>query len=309
MITESQVSGVLYPPECIPDSWFGNVPLGAEVAPPIIDLRRFSPNIAILRNIQLTPNANVVLRARYDDIRLEENTAAMLADLAGAPLVGAWTFPAKQFLYYNLFGIALAPNYTTHYGMWVKQPTIADKLLHGITLTNSEKAICDELGIRNTVEKGLLPLPITQQVEREYHVMAEETHSRSVNIAVGATDYSIESIYPRNNEFVVLTKVAAAPAGVANDVRLVIDRDDNVPYAELRCFALSLVAGGEVDCFIPALKEIRLHTTATVAPGAHLFRYTYKRIRYTNILRCRFGLVSEDEVPTDTYKKVKAGVL
>jgi hypothetical protein len=74
-------------------------------------------------------------------------------------------------------------------------------------------------------------------------------------------------------------------------------------------FPLSLLAGGEVNCFIPATRELRITTTSTVAPGAHLFRYTYQRIKLNNILRMRFGLVSEDEVPKDLAQKVKAGIV
>ncbi|MBA7577347.1 hypothetical protein ES708_19198 [subsurface metagenome] len=307
MISEATVRLTKCPPECIPDSWFGNVPANAEYAPPVLDLRRFKPYVVTLTNIQTTQPvgyANVVLRARYDDARIEESAAALLPSL-----VGAWKLPAKDILYYNFLGLALVNNYTTHFGLWVIQPTIAHKLLYGITLTNNERAICEELGIRNTVEKGLLPLPISLQVEREYHVLGEETRSRSVNIAVANTVYTIESLYPKTNEFIVLTKVAAATGAVGDDIRLIIDRDNDVPYAELRTYALSLAAGGEVECFIPALKEIRLTTSSVGTPGAHLFRYTFQRIKLTNLLRVRFGLVSEDEVPADLFKKVQGGIL
>ena len=84
MITEATIKNVRFPPELIPDSWFGNVPAGAEVTPPVLDLRRFKPYITELANIQVTANANVVLRGRYDDLRVEENTAAMLSALVGA---------------------------------------------------------------------------------------------------------------------------------------------------------------------------------------------------------------------------------
>ncbi len=319
MISDAIIRMVKYPPELIPDSWFGNVPLNSEVVTPILDVKRFSPYIAILTNIQLTPNANVVLRARYDDVRVEENTAAMLSYLDGTPavraLVGAWRLPAKSILYYNLFGVAPVVNYITHFGLWAFPPTIAHKLFYDIKLTPDEQAICDELGIKNTVEKGLLPLPINQQIEREYHVVGEETHSRSINIAAAATTYTIEVIHPKPNEFIVLTRMAAISGTAAQDVRFIVDRDDDVNFAELRTFALgivtdtSLVAGGEVSCFIPAKREIRLTTTATVAPGAHLFRYTFQRIKLSNLLKVRFGLVSRDEVPADLWKKVQGGIL
>lgn len=307
MITEATVKFVKFPPECIPGSWFGDVPLDAEVATPVLDLRRFKPYVLILTNIQTTQPAdyaNVLLRARYDDARVEENVAALLPSL-----VGAWRLLAKDYLFLNFFGQALVADYTTHFGLWAFPPTVAHKLLYDITLTNAEKAICEELGIRNTVEKGLLPLPIASQIEREYHIVGEETHSRSVDIAKPNTVYTLESIYPKANEFIVLTKLAAAPGETAQDIRFTIDRDDDTGYAELKTYALSLGAGGEVSCFIPAMREIRLTTTATVAPDTHLFRYTFQRIKLTNLLRVRFGLVSEDEVPKELFSKVLGGIL
>lgn len=310
MITEATIKRVLYPPECIPDSWFGNVPANAEVSPPVLDLRRFKPYIAILANIQTTqplgpPSyAYVILRARYDDARIEESVAALLPSL-----VGAWRLPAKDILYYNFLGLAAVADYTTHFGVWAFPPTIAHKLLYGIALTNNERAICEELGIRNTVEKGLLPLPISSQIEREYHILGEETHSRSVNITADNTVYTIETLYPKANEFIVLTRLAAAPGTTAQNIRFTIDRDDDAGYAVLKTYALSLAAGGEVSCFIPAMREIRLTTIATAAPGAHLFRYTLQRIKLSNLLRVRFGLVSEDEVPGELIKKVQGGIL
>jgi hypothetical protein len=304
MITEATIKNVRFPPELIPDSWFGNVPAGAEVTPPVLDLRRFKPYITELANIQVTANANVVLRGRYDDLRVEENTAAMLS-----ALVGAWRLLGKDILYLNFLGLILVANYTTHYGVWAYPPTVAHKLLYGLTLTEEEKALAEKHNIIDSVEKGVLPLPISQQIEREYKVLGEETHSRSINIAVANTPYTIESIYPRKGEIVVLTRIAAAPGAAAQVVRFIVDRDDDIGMADVRTFALSLIAGGEVACFIPAIREIRLHTEAAVAPGAHLFRYTYQRIKLTNTLRARFGLASKAELPGDVWEKVMAGVL
>jgi len=303
-ITEATIKTIRFPPVLIPDSWFGNVPAGAEVAPAVLDLRRFTPYITELANIQVTANANVTLRARYDDIRVDENTAAMIS-----ALVGAWRLVAKDYLYLNFLGAILVGNYTTHYGVWAYQPTVAHKLLYGIPLTNEEKALAEKYGIKDSVEKGVLPLPIGQQIEREYHILGEETHSRSVNIALANTVYTLESIYPRKDEIVVLTRIAANPGGAANLIRFIVDRDDDASWRDIPTFPMSLVAGGEVSCFIPAIKEIRLTTQAAVAPGAHLFRYTYQRIKLTNTIRARFGLASKDELPGDTFEKVLCGVL
>lgn len=317
-ISDAVIRMVKYPPELIPDSWYGAVPLTSESAPPVLDLRRFSPYFVILTNIQALRSANVNTRARYDgftDIRVEQNNATTLQDLAGADLVGAWWLPAKSILYYNFFGVAAVANYPTHYGIWAFTPTIAHKLRYGITLTSTEQAISKELGISNTVEKGLLPIPLNQQIAREYYVLGEETHSRNINIAVLNTIYTLESIYPRStDEFIVLTRIAANPAAPANTIHIIVDRDDDPNFADVQTFPLSLNAGGEVACFIPAIREIRLTITQTAgAPvGAHLFRYTYKRIKLTNLLKVRFGLITEDELPADAkdvWKKVLGGIL
>ena len=309
MITESTLRYVKYPPEKIPDSWVGTIPLTAEFTPPVLDVKRFSPYLLTLDNLQVLPQANVNLRARYDDVYIEQNTAPMLADLAGAGLIGAWRLPAKDKLYLNFFGVGAFADYTSHFGLWVTRPTVAEKLLWKIALSPDEQALASKLGIVDTVEKGLLPLPLRQQIEREYTIVGEETHTRSVNIAAANTVFSIESLSAKPGEFIVLTRVAAAPAAVANVVRLHIDRDDDVDYGNLLTFAMSLVAGGEVECFIPALTEIRLTTTAAVFPGPDIFRYTFQRMKYNNIIRARFGLASREELPGDVYDKVMAGVL
>ena len=315
-IAEATIKNVRFPPELLPDSWYGNVPLTAEFAPPVLDLKRLKPYVAELADIQVTANALVELRARYDDLRVQENTAAMIS-----ALVGAWRFIARDILYLNFFGVGAVANYTTHYGVWAYKPTVAHKILFygqwrngklfvpaGV-LSDEEKALAEKHNIFDSVEKGVLPLPISQQIEREYKVLAEETHSRSINIAAANTVYTIESLYPRADELIVLTRMAANPGGAANVIRFIVDRDDDASYRDIPTFPMSLVAGGEVACFIPAIREIRLTTQAAVFPGPHLFRYTYQRIKLTNTLRARFGLASKDELPGDSWEKVMAGVL
>jgi hypothetical protein len=305
-INDSIVKKVKYPPECIPDSWFGAVPLLGE-STAMLDLRRFQPYIVQLGEIKVSvaTHPNAVIRARYDDIRIEESVGAML-DL----FPNAFNLPAKDYLFYAFYGAGVVPaNCPTFYNVWAFLPTIAHKIVYKIKLTAEESIIAEKLGIYDSVDKGVLPLPLSYQMEREYIVLGEETRSRSITIAVGGTSYPIETIYPRANEFIAITKIAAAPGTAAQNVTLYVDRDNDSPMATVSTLPLSLIPGGEINCFIPALTEIRLWTTATVAPGAHLFRYTVKRFKLTNLLRVRFGLVSKDEVPGELYEKVISGVL
>ncbi|GAI82180.1 unnamed protein product, partial [marine sediment metagenome] len=71
MITDAITRLIKYPPEKIPDSWFGTVPLNAEFTPPILDLRRFTPYVLTLADIQLPPDPDVIMRARYNGVRVE----------------------------------------------------------------------------------------------------------------------------------------------------------------------------------------------------------------------------------------------
>ncbi|GAI80329.1 unnamed protein product [marine sediment metagenome] len=137
---------------------------------------------------------------------------------------------AKEFLYYNLLGIGAFPDYHTHFGVWGIIPTVADKLVYDIPLSNEEKELAERLGITNSVEKGVLPLPRDVQIAREYLIVGEETHSRVLNIAAANTSYTIENIYARENEFLVLTRIAAAPGATAQDIRFIVDRDDDHNY-------------------------------------------------------------------------------
>jgi hypothetical protein len=305
-ISEATLRQVRYGIEQIPDSWYGNVPLNSEPTPAVLDLKRLNSLLLRLTAIQVTASAAVILRARYDGILVEENSQAMLNLFPGA-----WNLPAKDTLYFNFFGTVGAPvaNYPTFFSLWTLQPTIAQKLLMGIKLSSDETALAQKLGIADSVQKGVLPLPISQQIEREYTVIGEETHSRSVNIAAPNVVYTIENLYTKPGEIMALTRIAAAPGGAANVVRIVMDRDNDVGYVDLRTFPLSLIPGGEVACFIPFLTEMKITCQAAVAPGAHLFRYTFQRIKLNTILRARLGLATRDELPGDVYDKVIAGVL
>lgn len=305
-IGPAQLRQVRYGIEQLPDTWYGLVPLGGEPAPAVLDLRKFAPNLLRLTGIEVTANAAVVLRARYDQARVEENTAAMLSVFPGA-----WDLLARDQLYLNLFGAVGAPvaNYPVFYSLWVIRTTIAHKLLLGMTLTPDEKALADEFSVLELVQKGLAPLPLRYQIERGYTVMAEETHARTITIAAGATVYTIENLYPRPGEILVLTRIASLEAVPANVTRFTLSRDDDENLVDLFTLPLSLVPGGEVSCFIPAVREIRLTCQAALAAGARLFRYTFQRVKLTNILRARLGLASKDELPGDVYNKVMAGVL
>jgi hypothetical protein len=311
-ISTDTIKKIKYPPELIPDSFFGNLPAGAEFGNPMISLLNFQPFIVELTKIQTLQNANATLRLRYDNTSKEVNTGGLLPGF-----IGAWRLPAIQQLFMNFFGIAPVVAHSSFYSVWGYPPTIAHKIFWGIPLTEAEKAIDKQLNISENVQKGMLPLPISSIIERQYEVLGEETHTQNPNIVTAGVNYLLENLIPRSsNEFLVLTRIAAAPGTTAQNIIFTADRDNDSGIIQMPTFPLSLTLGGEARCFIPAIQKLHLYTSATVAPGITFFRYTLQRIRLSNILKLRFGLITQDQLASiigtqkaaDLAMRVQAGL-
>jgi len=312
-ISQAEIYRVKYPPELLPDAQFNNIPGGAEVTTPILDLRSIRGKLMRLSEVAVERNANVELRIKNDDMGLPDsyNVAGGFFDLTSviSPYANNYQMLAKDRLYYNLFnssGIAIN-NFRTSFGVWVDNLRIVDKLKLGIELDADEKVLAGKYGIQETVEKGLLPLPLEQQIEREYRsqLISEETHGRTINVT--ATQQTVETMYPREGQFLVLTKIAATPGVPGDNIVISISRDNDIDHVtNLKPYAFGLER--ELNCFIPAMSELTLNIVAA-GPVVVQIRYTIWKVKLTNLLRCRFGLVARGEVPGDVYDKVFGGIL
>jgi len=319
-ITEATIRQAKYFPELLPDARVVPIGAGSEVSPPLLDLRRFSPKVLRLVHVTAYPNAYVFVRVRADDLRHEANSASL------APLADSFDFLTTEYLSYTFYNASTSPisDYTTTFSMWVYEPTVAHKLRYRKMLTPEEKEIATRLGIDNSVDKGVLPLPLSYMLEREYYTLAEETYAYVMNIGGAGnapldTDLVIGDVVPRNaDEFLVLTSIVSSPGTVSNNITIRIDRDNDANYIEFPAYALSLPAGLTVDigrelkCWVPALKEIRVKVYASSAGGnitGYQLRFTVRRCALTNLLRVRFGLASRSDVSGDLWDKVKGGVL
>jgi len=214
MINEATLRMARYYPELIPDTAESNIPVGgAEVAPPILDLRRFSPLFLQFTNLAVDRDVNVEVRLRADRTR-EAIAAGTLTGIPGGVLGGIapnrFDILGRDNLYYNLFSTAIEASLRSSFGLWVYQPTVAHKLKMGMTLTPDERRLNEELGIANTVEKGLLPLPLSAIIEREYQVIEEITRGYVMPL-VPAIPVVVNIVHSRIDEFIVLTGIAADP--------------------------------------------------------------------------------------------------
>ena len=309
MITEATIKRVLYYPEQLPDSAVPTIATQSEVAPTLLDLRQFPPLLVRLSEVAADRDDDVEMRFKVDTTTLSVLAGSMF-DLLASNV----SLLARNRVYYNLFNssaVSAKTDFKSFFSLWVIKPTVAHKLRLGIPLTPEEQKLNRDLGISDTVEKGLLPLPLAQQIAREYQVIQEETHGFNVTVPTAGVD--VETLHPVNGQFLVLTKLSADPGDAAADnIRIAIDRDQVSDYVEFPTWGLGATAavslGKEISCFIPALSELRIKLKATVSKTINI-RFTVQKCALTNIFRARWGLASKDELPGDVYDKVLAGVL
>lgn len=309
MITEATIKRVLYYPEQLLDSALPDIATQSEVSPTLLDLRQFPPLLIRLSEVAVDRDDDIEMRFKVDATNLSVLAGSMF-DL----LANNFSLLAKNRIYYNLFdSSAVTPktDFKTFFSLWVIKPTVAHKLHLGIPLTPEEQKLNRNLGISDTVEKGLLPLPLELQIQREYQVIQEETHGFNVTVPTAGVD--VETLHPINGQFLVLTKISADPGDASTDnIRIAIDRDQVPDYVEFPTWGLGATAavslGKEISCFIPALTELRIKLKATVSKTINI-RFTVQKVAMTNIFRARWGLVTKEELPGDVYDKVMAGVL
>lgn len=307
-ITEATIKRALYYPEQLPDGELPDITAHSESAPTLLDLRQFPPLLVRLSEVAVDQNDNIEMRFKMDDKTLNVLAGSMF-DL----LANNFSLLAKSRIYYNLYNSS-AGNLTdikTFFSLWVIKPTVAHKLRLGIPLTAEEQKLNRDLGISDTVEKGLLPLPLALQIAREYQVIQEETHGFQVTVPTAGVD--VETLHPLPGQFLILTKISADPGTNSTDViKVAVDRDYVSDYVEFPTWALGATGAAalakEISCFIPALHELRIKLKATVSRTINI-RFTVQKVAMTNIFRARWGLATREELPKDVYDKVMAGVL
>ena len=299
-INESTLTRVRYPPELLADSRFvASITAGTETSA-LLDLKNFAPRVLRLTDISVQQDAEVEIRLRCDPPkRLFIHAGAMFDELPNN-----FDLLAKKELRYALYASAAKTNYKTHFGLWVIEPTVADKLAMGIPLGAEEKQIDIELGISKSVQKGVHPLPLSYMLLREYETLHEETRGRVMDVTTSSLD--VDTVTPNGGEFLVLSKISAAPGTTAQRVRIRIDRDEDIDYLELETYPLALTK--EIDLWLPALREIKVRVIGAAAATSHAIRFTVLRCRLTNILRMRWGLMARAD-NEELWKKVKGGIV
>lgn len=301
MITLATLGKVRYFPELIPDTSVVNLAGGATSAP-ILELRRFPDLFVRLNQVAVAQDPDVEMRVQADRALYAVDLGA-IADYQLEP----FDLEATDYLSVRFKAAAAKTNWRTVYTVWVYRPTLAHKLARGMLLTEDEQAIVNSLGLADTVQKGLLPLPLSYQTEREYVPYHEYTMTRSIQSIQADSRVLVDSITTQPGEVVILTGFACDAGTATEGITLTIDRDEDYELVKMPTYPLGMTLF--VPCFIPARNSLSIFVQAAAAVTSWKIKYRIRKCRITNIMNARWGLLKPEELPGDVYAKVRGGVL
>jgi len=303
---KDEIQGVIekvkYPPEGIPFVHALNLSLGDNpiysFETPVLSRHRvlFCDGISLVRSNQ------VIAEIYHDEQRVSIEAGALL-NIGEINEFKSWAYRNTSLV---LKAKAAVSDYQLFLLLWIIKPDVAEKLFLSIPLTPSEERIKIEKKVDDPVEKGLLPIPLSYRLEREY-LGKVKTHSYILPTVSAGTTTRVDILRPGLGEFLVLEGISAErPPSLGYNTQIYISRDEDKRFIKLPTFAMDL--SYEVPSFIVALDELALEVYTATALTNYRVRFKIGYYRLTNLLRMRWGLLPPEEKP-ELYRSVVAGVL
>jgi len=292
-----------YYPELIPFIHAQDLAAGDN---PIITLGSptISADIPILTDkLSATPDDKVLLKLKNDREPTHEVETVSLNTMG--ELTSLEALAARSLSFILNADAPAPPGYKIYLGIWVVRPSVAQRILWGLPLTAEDEALSRKRGVRDSVEKGILPFPIPYQIERECMGFKRTYAEIVVNVTSGQTT-PIETLSPpQSDEFLVLESVTADNTGLAlaNNAQIYVTRDDDTNYLKLPVFPMD--SAYDFPAFIPALRKLEIKYYADADLTDRYVRFVIGRYKLTDILKARFGLPATPEAVDAT----KAGVV
>lgn len=299
----SVVKNARYFPELIPaGNFYNNIPSGEAASPTPIDIRNLNSKSLELHHVAVDSKDGLRMEMKFDGHEHSLRTRALTN--------GLWydfAFAARSEVFFSLLneGPVDRIDVRVDYSAWIDEPNAAQKLLMGWELSNEEQSFVDAFGVRSSFEKGILPLPRSIVLERQYNLLSRTTQvAANVDVPANTSKREIFRFTPKADEFIVLEgfEVHSDPDDA---IELFISRDGDNEYVRFDTTWMH----NAPKCFIPALHEMRIEVNAPATVNGVDFTAQVGRYKLNNVLRARWGLVSPDEIPGDVWAKVKAGVL
>lgn len=308
MIDLSIINKVRYYPELIPSGDFWSlIPLGTFATPSPIDVRRLDPWVIELTNINVDPFGGLELRIRSDKDEHIISSSQMTNTT-----VYRLKFTAKEYLRYMVYNNTNnASNWNTSYGLWVYKPSIAQKIMLGMVLTPNEEEISKKFNLKYLVDSGIYPLSRSYQIEREYHQLlstGETIYTKTVDVPLSPSSETLLQVYPAQGLFAVLKGFTCSNTDPTNYVTLTINRDGDIGYITFPAPAMANIT--EMECFIPAMSELRVTTSAVSLAASNVsFVFRVGFYKLTDILKARWKLPGSESLPEEVINKSMAGIL
>jgi hypothetical protein len=207
------------------------------------------------------------------------------------------------------------------YGIRVTKPTVYEKLLLDIPLTDAEEALNTKFAIQKKISAGILSGQTTQQYTKIYEVAKRLSSLADVNPTVG------QEIHPLAGKKVVLLSIAVDEGPAADQVFVNVTRDgEQVMKMDTYGFQQTIVdnlgntnydaqSNYEIPLHVVATDKLRVWVENTVSlAGTPLnVRFKYGIAPLTIIEKIRWGLPITDEenaiaMEFDLVDSVIAGV-
>jgi len=193
--------------------------------------------------------------------------------------------------------------YVCRLGVWVFEPTIADKMQMGESLTDEEIAIAEDVGLRDAFKRGIVPLSRDFLINRIYHPI--DKYVESISLALKTTGYAYSIDSPSPDEFIALEGISTVDTSATTINASVIIKADDREALTIPCPCLSI--DYDIPLFIPALDNITLIFATDTEISDFRARWKIGRYKLTDRIKMMWGLLDR-EADEELWKEVKAGV-
>ena len=205
------------------------------------------------------------------------------------------------------------------YGIRVTKPTVVEKLLYQMQLTDVEAALDTKFGISKMIAAGTMGAKTETPFSKIFEI------SKNVDVAANVALTVDRAVHPLAGQKAVLLGVCIENYGTADTLFLSVKRDgEQVMKLDAHAFADAIsgsMAAGytnemnyEMPCYVVALDQLEVFIESTAAEADVKVRFRYGIAPLTIIDKIRWGLPlteTDHAIATelDLFDSVKAGVL
>lgn len=229
--------------------------------------------------------------------------------------------PARSTLYLKLLSDAIVNNYPIRYLIRITKPSVLDKILHSIPLTDKDNSINNMYKLGDRILRNDLPVYRPMLVSRK-QIARSITSGAGDNPQIGGT------ITVPKDRYIVLDEIAVdGYESAITDNFIVVDRDDDDEYVKLNCHSMppfvynttpadwtpDIPLSYPMSLRIPAVDKlsVSLENGGAVTNWRARFKYSTYVLTIPDKIRWGLGLKPEESSIAkehDLDNKVKAGL-